>query len=68
MLLHQIEVCTTHGKILKTDTKTINVKYQLQHGMKILIYLVDCILKLFKIVSSKSLKKRLNYKEQTKIR
>ena len=61
MLLHQIEVCTTtHGKILKSDTKTINVKYQLQHGMKILIYLMDCILKLFKIVSSKSLKKRLN--------
>ena len=34
-----------HGKILKRCTKTLNVKYQLQHGMKNLSYLMDYISK-----------------------
>ena len=34
MLLHQSLAFTRHGKILKIKTKIINLKYQLQHGMK----------------------------------
>ena len=34
MLLRKILVCTIHGKIYKSHTKTINLKYQLAHEMK----------------------------------
>ena len=38
-------------KILKSHVKTINLKYQLQHGMKDLNYLTDHILyQIFKIM------------------
>ena len=35
---------TMHGKILKSHTKLINLKYQFQHEMKSLNYLMDHIL------------------------
>ena len=44
MLLHcQILVSNTHGRIQKSHTKTINVKYQKQYGMKSLNLLVNLI-------------------------
>ena len=33
MLLYQILALTMHEKILKSHTKAINLKYQLQRGM-----------------------------------
>ena len=36
MLLYQTLAFTKHGKILKSHTKIIKLKYQFQHGMKIL--------------------------------
>ena len=40
-----------HRKILKGHTKTINSKYELQHGMKNLNYLTDHILyQIFNII------------------
>ena len=57
MLLYQILVCTTDGKIQKNHTET-NLKYQLQHGMKSLIYLMDHILyQILKIVLNLYLEK-----------
>ena len=57
MLLYQISVCTTNGKIEKSH-KTINLKYQFQRGMKSLVCLIDCILyQAFKIILNMSLKK-----------
>ena len=51
MLFYQILVYTIHGKLLKSHTKTINIKYQLQRGMKKLNYLMDHILyQIFKII------------------
>ena len=44
MLLNEILAFTTHGKILKSHTKMINLKYQLRHRMKSLNYLMDHIL------------------------
>ena len=44
MLLYQILAFTTLGKIQKSFTKTINLKYQLARGMKDLNYLIDHIL------------------------
>ena len=44
MLLYQILLFTIHGKIEKSLTKIINLKYQLQYGMKSLNYLMDHIL------------------------
>ena len=44
MLPYQILACTIHGKIYKSHIKTINLKYQLQHEMKNLNYLMDHIL------------------------
>ena len=50
MLLYQTLAFTKHGKILKSHTKIIKLKYQFQHGMKILNYLMDKILyQIFKI-------------------
>ena len=61
MLLYQILAYTIHGKIQKNDTKTINLKYQLLHGMRNLNYLIDHILcQIFKIIltiSSKNMNK-----------
>ena len=34
MFLYHILAFTTHEKIYKSHTITINLKYQLQHGMK----------------------------------
>ena len=60
MLLYQILVFTIHVKI---DTKTMNLKYQLQHGMKSLNYLVDHIrFQIFKAIlsiSSRNMKQLL---------
>ena len=51
MLLYQTLAFTIHGKIEKSHKKLINLKYQLQHGKKILNYLVDHILyQIFKII------------------
>ena len=44
MLLYQILAFTIHGKTQKSHTKIINLKYQLQHRMKSLKYLMDHIL------------------------
>ena len=50
-------------KIQKSHSKVINLKYQLQHGMENLNYLMDHILyEIFKIIfdiSFKNMKKRL---------
>ena len=53
MLLYQILTFTIHGKIEKSHVRTINLKYQLQHGLKNLNYLMDHILyQVFKIILS----------------
>ena len=44
MLLYQTLAFNTHGKIQKSHTKIINLKYQLGRGMKRLNYLIDNIL------------------------
>ena len=44
MLLYQILAYTIHEKILKSHTKTINLKNQVEHGMKNLNYLMSHIL------------------------
>ena len=44
MLLYQTLAFTKHGKILKSHTKIIKLKYQFQYGMKILNFLMDQIL------------------------
>ena len=43
MLPYLILAFTTHEKISKSHTKTMNLKYQLQHGMRNLNYLMDNI-------------------------
>ena len=52
-----------NGKIQKSHSKVINLKYQLQHGIENLNYLMDHILyEIFKIIfdiSFKNMKKRL---------
>ena len=59
MLLYQIFTRTLHGKIHKNHTRTINLKYQLQHGMKSLNYLMNHILsQIFKITLNVSYKIR----------
>ena len=51
MLLYQILIFTIHGKLLKSHIRIINLKYQLQHGMKNLNYLMDHILyQIFEII------------------
>ena len=51
MLLYQTLAFTIYGKIQKSHTKIISLKYQLQHGMKNLNYLMDHILyQIFKII------------------
>ena len=53
ILLYQILVFIIHRKTYKNHTTTINVKYQLQHGMINLNYLVDHILyQIFEIILS----------------
>ena len=58
MLFYQFLFCTTHGKIQRSKTKAINLTYQLQHGMGNLIYLMDCILIVFKGIFNISDKKK----------
>ena len=52
-----------NGKIQKSHSKVINLKYQLQHGMENLNYLMDHILyeisKIIFDISFKNMKKRL---------
>ena len=58
MLLYQTLAFTIYEKIQKIHTKIINLKYQFQHGMKSLKYLMDNILyQIFKITSNVSKKK-----------
>ena len=58
MLLYQILAYIIHGKIQKSNTNLLNLKYQLRHGMKSLNYLMDHILYLiFKTILNISLKK-----------
>ena len=57
MFPNQILAFTIHGKIKKIHTKTINLKYLLQHGITNLNYLMDHTLYLiFKISWCTSLK------------
>ena len=42
--LYQILAYTIHGKIWKSYIRTINLKYQLQHGMENLNYIMDHVL------------------------
>ena len=57
MFLYQILANTKHGQILKSHRKTINLKYQLQRGMKDLNNLIDHTLyQIFKIILSISSK------------
>ena len=57
MLFYQIGSFTIRGKIEKSHTKIINLKYQLRHGMKNLNYLIDHILyQIFKTILSISSK------------
>ena len=44
MLLHQIIASTIDGKVLKSHTKSINLKYQFLRRIKNLNYLMDYIL------------------------
>ena len=59
-LLYQIAAFTIGGKIYKSHTKTINLKYQLQHHVKNVNYLMHHnlhpILKNFLSISSKDMK------------
>ena len=51
ILPYQILAFTTNGKISKSHVRIINLKYQFQHGMKKLNYLISHILyQIFKIV------------------
>ena len=56
MVLYQILASTIHGKISKNHTRTITLKYQLQHGMKNLNDLMDYILyqiiKIIKVIKN----------------
>ena len=57
MLLYQILACTIYGKILKSSTKTINLKHHLQCGMIYLNYLMNQTLcQIFSIILSISSK------------
>ena len=61
MLPYQILAYTIHGKILKSHTITINLKYQIQRGIINSNYMLGHILyQIFKIrlsISSKNMKK-----------
>ena len=51
MLLYQILASTIYGTISKILTKTLNLKYQFQRGMKHLFYLIYSILyQIFNII------------------
>ena len=55
MLLYKTLAFTIHGKIKKCDSKMINLKYQLRHGMKSLKYLIDHLLyQILKIIFNTS--------------
>ena len=66
MLLYQILAFTTNGKIQKSHTNIMNLKYHLWHGMNNLNYLMDHVLyQIFKIILTffifilKNMEKRL---------
>ena len=57
VLLYQILVFSIHRKTERAHIITINLKYQLQHGMMNLSYQIDYILyQIFKTISSIFLK------------
>ena len=60
MLLYKILVYTKHGKIYKSNTKTINLKHLIQRVMRYLNYQMDRILyqtsKVILSISSKNMK------------
>ena len=57
MLLYQILASTIREKILKSHTKTMNLKYQLPRGMMNLNHLTGHILyQIFRIILTISLK------------
>ena len=53
MQCYQILAFNTRGKIYKSHIRTINLKYQLQHGIKNSNYLMDHIIwyQIFNIIS-----------------
>ena len=59
-MLYQVLAFTKHGKISKSHTKIIHLKYQLRHETKSVNYLMGDILyqifKNFLIISSKNMK------------
>ena len=58
VFLYQILAYTVHGKIQKSFMRKINLRYQLQHWMKNLDYLLDHILyQIFKTILNIYLKK-----------
>ena len=63
MLLYQILAFTITGKMQKSHTKIINLKYQLRHEIKSLNYLINHSLyqisKIIFNISYKNMKKRL---------
>ena len=51
MLCCQTLTCNTHEKIQKGHVRTINLKHQLQHGIKNLNYLMShTLFHIFKII------------------
>ena len=62
ILRYQILIFTAHRKKQKSNIRAIDLKYQLQHGVKNLNYLMDHILyQMFKIILNiylKSMRKR----------
>ena len=57
-MLYQVLAFTIYGKVWKSHIRTINLKYQLRHGIKSLSYLMDHILyQIFKITINLSLNK-----------
>ena len=63
MLLYQILASAINGKVQKSHTRTTNLKYYLQRGMKNLNYMMDHILyHILKIILS-ILSKKIKIKQ-----
>ena len=60
MLLYQVLVSTTRGKLYKSHTKTINLKHQFQRGMRniksLAYHILHQIFKIILIISSETMK------------
>ena len=58
MMVYQILASTIHGKIYKSNTKPINLKYQLQHEFKSLMgHILSLTLKIILIMYQKKMEK-----------